>query len=775
MTKFAASRHSVPRAMLGIGWLVSQVCTAHAEVGADRYLSEVLVVGNRPTSLPTEIPTTIEGISAEEIATTVNATDAEDALKYFPSLLVRKRYIGDYDHAVLATRASGTGNSARSLVYADGILLSNLLGNGASFTPRWGLVAPEEIERVDVLYGPFSAAYPGNSVGAVVDYITRMPQQREAHVRVSGFTQKYEDSAWGIDDRYSGYQGSASLGDRHGGFSWWANFNHLDSDSQPIVFANKLVSSGTVGTAGTPVTGALPGRNPRNQPWWILGSTTQTHTVQDHAKLKLAYDFTATIRASYTLGVWFNDSERRTESYLRDAAGNPVYAGVPVGADPSVVNIEGRQFALTPADFTPTRGDLRHVIHGLTVKSFSEDAWDWEVAGSFYDFDKDRVRSSTVATPTFDSTGVGRIADMDGTRWNTLSAKGVWRPTRAQSIDFGYQRDAQQLRSQVFATTDWIGGSEGARVSLFGGKTELESVYAQDTWQFTDSWRTTLGGRLERWEASDGVVSNNATDIDVPGSRSETYFSPKLALAYSLSDAWMLKASIGRAVRNPTVSELYQGTVSAGQVVNNNPYLRAERSYTGEFTGEYSTGNRRIRNTVFHEGTRDALYSQQQASATGGTVNTVQNVQHIRTTGVEFVYEEVDIGLQGLDLSGSVTYAHSRIVENTNFPASVGKWQPRVPDWRANFLASYRMGEVWAFTLGTRYSGRQYNTLDNVDPNGASYTGVSKFLVMDVRVRYSFAEHWRASFGVDNLNNEIYWNFHNYPQRTFVAELGWDL
>ena len=125
----------------------------------------VVVTGEAPSSLPTRIPTTIESITARELERTVNATDSEDALKYFPSLLVRKRYIGDYNHAVLSTRASGTGNSARSMVFADGILLSNLLGNGATFTPRWGLVTPEEIERVDVLYGPFSAAYAGNSVG----------------------------------------------------------------------------------------------------------------------------------------------------------------------------------------------------------------------------------------------------------------------------------------------------------------------------------------------------------------------------------------------------------------------------------------------------------------------------------------------------------------------------------------------------------------------------------------------------------------------------------
>ena len=165
----------------------AQPIDAAPDESPQRSIGVVVVTGEAPSSLPTRIPTTIESITAQELERTVNATDSEDALKYFPSLLVRKRYIGDYNHAVLSTRASGTGNSARSLVFADGILLSNLLGNGATFTPRWGLVTPEEIERVDVLYGPFSAAYSGNSVGAVVDYVTRMPtavRGARAHRRV---------------------------------------------------------------------------------------------------------------------------------------------------------------------------------------------------------------------------------------------------------------------------------------------------------------------------------------------------------------------------------------------------------------------------------------------------------------------------------------------------------------------------------------------------------------------------------------------------------------
>src|SRR5205085_9081832 len=151
-------------------------------------LGVVTVTGGQPTSLPAQIPTTTESIPHEQIEQSINATDSEDALKYFPSLLVRKRYVGDYNHAVLSSRASGTGNSARSAVYADGILLSNFLGNGVgglTFPPRWGLVTPEEIERVDVMYGPFSAAYPGNSVGAVVDYVTRMPTRLEAHAKAT--------------------------------------------------------------------------------------------------------------------------------------------------------------------------------------------------------------------------------------------------------------------------------------------------------------------------------------------------------------------------------------------------------------------------------------------------------------------------------------------------------------------------------------------------------------------------------------------------------------
>ncbi|QGZ43309.1 TonB-dependent receptor [Pseudoduganella flava] len=724
----------------------------------------VMINGGRPTSLPAQIPTTIEGIDARRIEERINAFDSEDALKYLPSLNVRKRYVGDYDHAVLASRASGTGNSARSLVYADGILLSNLLGNGATYTPRWGLVTPEEITRVDVLYGPFSAAYPGNSVGAVVDYQTRMPTKLEGHVRLAGFAQHFD--TYGTRDNYYGKQGSASLGDRQGALAWWVHLSRQDSNGQPIGFANKLVSSGTAGSGGVPVTGAIADRNPSNRDWLILGATNQVHTVQDHAKVKLAYDISPVLRASYTLGWWRNDAERRSDSYLRDAAGNAVRGGD--------INVDGRRYTLLPSDFAPQRGDLEHVMHGLSVKRHAKDVFDWEVAASKYDYRKDLVRTPTVVLADQEATGQGNVTDMGGSGWHTLALKGTWRPDGAHTVDLGVQRDGAQLRTHVFATPDWLAGTSGRHVSTFNGDTRLTSAYAQDTWRIDEDWKTTLGVRWERWQAYGGEVSNASSGLLRFGARDEKSWSPKAALAWRATDEWTLKASSGRAVRNPTAAELFQGSIVNDVIVNTDPNLRPEKSWTHELTAERMTERGSVRATLFHERTRDALYSQPLSPSTP-TVSTVQNVGRIRTTGLELSQQADDVLIRGLTLQSSLTYADSTIVANDANPASLGKRQPRVPRWRATALAAWRATDRLSATAGLRYSGTQYGTLDNSDPNGFTYTGVSRYLVADVRLRWRFDAHWSGALGVDNLGNEKYWAYHPYTQRTLVAELKFDL
>lgn len=156
-------------------------------------------------------------------------------------------------------------------------------------------------------------------------------------------------------------------------------------------------------------------------------------------------------------------------------------------------------------------------------------------------------------------------------------------------------------------------------------------------------------------------------------------------------------------------------------------------------------------------------------------VTNVQNLGRIETKGLELSLNATDVAVNGLDLQSSLTWTDSEITRNDKFPASVGKWQPRIPRWRATGVAAWRASDRLAFALAARYSGRQFSTLDNSDPNGFAYQGASKYFTVDARTTWKLAKQWSVAVGVDNLNNYQSWNFHPYPQRTYVLEARVDL
>ena len=64
-----------------------------------------------------------------------------------------------------------------------------------------------------------------------------------------------------------------------------------------------------------------------------------------------------------------------------------------------------------------------------------------------------------------------------------------------------------------------------------------------------------------------------------------------------------------------------------------------------------------------------------------------------------------------------------------------------------------------------------FSTLDNSDRNFDVYQSFGSFVVADIRAQYQIAKGLSGSFGVDNLNNAKYWEFHPFPQRTFFADV----
>jgi iron complex outermembrane receptor protein len=128
-----------------------------------------------------------------------------------------------------------------------------------------------------------------------------------------------------------------------------------------------------------------------------------------------------------------------------------------------------------------------------------------------------------------------------------------------------------------------------------------------------------------------------------------------------------------------------------------------------------------------------------------------------------------------IDLSGSVTYADAITSRDTVFPAAVGKLLPGVPHWKASAALTWRPTVRAAFTAAARYSSRNYATLDNSDVFADSYQGFDRFFVIDLRATVKLTERIDAALGIDNVNNDRYFLFHPFPQRSVTASLHWKL
>jgi iron complex outermembrane recepter protein len=733
-------------------------------------------------------PAAVETYNKQQIQDTVNATTSQQILKYLPSFQVRERYIGDRNGPI-ATRTTGTLSSAQTLLYADGILLSNLLGNSFGFAPRWGMVSPEEIDSVSILYGPFSAQYAGNSLGGVISLNTRMPTQFEAHASAQVFAQNFD--LYGTDETFQGNHQTFSVGDKINDLSFFASIDRLESRSQPMQFAN-AIANGTAAGARTVVTGGFRDQDQSGNNRVIFGATGIDKSEQVNAKVKLAYDITPEIKAAYTLGVWDLDSRVDVDSYIKDAAGNDVYNGR--------VTLNGQNFDVGGFN-NPAEVESFHVMQALDVKSNSKGFFDWQVTLSDYDYQKDRNSVSNVSATATKAAGnpysnrVGRVTDLAGTGWTALDLRGTLRPVDGNNdqhtLDFGYHVDDYDLRSDTNNTADWSRGNKGALFASSSGQTRTHALYLQDKWQINPEWALTMGGRTEYWQATDGRNQTTLGGLLRTANykdQSETKFSPKLSLSFEpnilTNQAWGFRASFGQAFRFPTVSELFQQQVQGTSLVENNPNLKPEEVISGEFTAERRFANGLFRASLFHESKFDALISQVVGNGnaipfgTGTcaaiTCSFIQNIDHVRTNGIELSSIWEDVGIHGLDILANATFTDAEILRNSINPATNGKTPVRIPKQQYKMAATYHQNENLTYSLAARYSGRQYNTIDNSDSNPDTFGGTSKFFFVDVKANYRFANRLTASVGVDNLNNYQAYVFHPYPQRTGYLQLKFD-
>jgi iron complex outermembrane receptor protein len=650
------------------------------------------------------------------------------------------------------------------MLYADGVLLSNLLGNSFSYPPRWGMVNPEEIQRISMMYGPFSSLYAGNSMGGVINIETRMPERLEAHAGVQSFIQNFK--LYGTDQTKIGNREFFSIGNKVNDFSFWASMNRLENTAQPLDFS--VNDSIGVGTAEDTITGAYRDKGIKNQDRIIFGATAIDTSIQTNGKFKGQYEFSNQSKLTYTIGLWDLDSRQNVQSYIKDTLGNSIYGGD--------VILGGKTYSVSRMN--PAQAEAFHVMQSIDFKSSDKGFFNWQMTLSDYDYSRDLSNRSALIDATNTNPYIkktGQITDLSGTGWTVFDSRVTLRP-KDHTIDLGYHLDYYHLRQTVNASNDWMGSQKEGFTSLSSGNTKTHAVYVQDKWQISPEWALTMGGRQEHYEAYDGV-NQNTENLARYEDRSRNTFSPKASLSFEPTPAWGFRAAFGKAYRFPTVTELFQQlTTSNNIIVTNNPNLKPEEIYSGEITAERRFANGLARASLFREDRYDALISQINVlpAAEDTSKSYVQNVDHVRIYGIELATEWKNAIIPKLDLVANATLTDSEILKNDAAPSYINKKVPRIPRQLYKAVATYRVSEDFTMSLAARYSGRQFIELNNSDINPETYQGASRLLFVDAKANYKFKDRWTASLGVDNIFNDQAYVYHPLYQRTGYAQIKFD-
>lgn len=727
-------------------------------------------------------------VLTQEDMVAINASTTEDLVKYEPSIVIRKRYIGD-SNGTLGLRGSNMFATARSMVFADGVPLHYLLQTRWSGAPRWTMVSASEIAQVEILYGPFSAEYSGNSMGGVVLIETAIPQTREVHVDLDYFAQDF--SSYGFDDQLNGYKTFFSYGDKLGDLSVYFSYNRLENDSQPQSYYfdqdknHSITSIQQQFANATPVTGLITDKDVFGKPAYYFGDTGVEQATTDNYKIKLGYDFGDW---STLLNIAYEDRNTlRTSpnSYIKNAQGNTVWSG----------NVtENNLWISVPASrLGASELDRRSLSTGLRIKGNLTESTRFEANISDFRIleDNSRASSHSLQDPLFK--GRGQTTDYDDTGWQTLEGKFVFTDIGVEGMELitGARYEAYELNLDIFNSANWKQGDNTGFASRSGGETNIAAAFAQMNWDINKRWNVALGGRYEQWESKNGYFSKDVAstpefDLVKVADADRNQFSPKFSVGYIPGENWLVRYSLAKAYRFPVVEELFTQSQNYSSVVQAQPDLKPENGLhhnlmlEREFTAGYARVN------IFTETIQNAIESQTTFLPSGSpvpSVTTFSSVDEVETDGVELILNRYGLFVPQLDLRFNIAYTKSIITDNStveaNNPANIksieGNDYPRMPRWRSNLMATYHVTDRWDVSANVQYADKSFGRLDNTDTAEHVMGAQDGYTRFGAKTSFDVTDELEVSFGIDNLTNEESYVAHPWPGRSYYLSLSYDL
>ncbi len=720
-------------------------------------LEKIIVTGEREK--PDVEATGVVKIITKEDIEKKQVIDTSDVLRYIPSVDVRKYRPGGSGRVTIR----GLGQGGRPITLSDGMPLTDLTSRYSNV--NWNQIAPGEIEKVEVIYGPFSALYPGNAIGGAVVITTKEPEERMLTVKTGYGFQRYKDYEYEETLPYS--KVNLLYGDKFGKSHMLALFNRLEVDGQTSSFSCKSVDSGKLGGGGVSVTGWDKDSDPRSgKPRYIMGDGGNSDGLEYLGKIRLGFDLNeySTISAEYRH--WTREYDRKhPHTYLRDNEGNPVWSGK--------VEINGLTYS--PRYYGCSERDYEGDVCQLSFKREPEEGVKTRIVLGYVDNWKNDSLSSKGTMPEAKHGGKGQLSD-SSTGWYNIDWRSSYKPSGSHELTGGFHFDKYFTDSETWKLSDWKDSGTKTEFSKGAeGKTGCYALFLQDEWEITEKFSLYIGGRYEWWKGYDGSISgiddNENRVSDDLKTRKEDYFSPKFAVTYRPVEKWSLRLSLARAYKFPTTMELYYGTIDpvTGYATKTNPDLKTEKTFAKDFTIKRVMEGGEARISFFENDMEDYILRQTDIYT---QINYYQNIDEVRIRGIEF---DISKKLGRYFRPGfNITYLDTETLKNKGYPDSEGKMIPRVPEWTGNAFIEFTPFENLRALLAAKYSSYPYRELDNSDKRKKGFGGDEGYFIMDAKVSYKFLKNWQLSVAVDNITDELVHRYHPFSARMWSFELKWE-
>jgi iron complex outermembrane receptor protein len=695
--------------------------------------TSITVTGTRTATELEQTPVSTSLVTRDELQERgINQVD--QVLSYTEGVTAyRTRGLADNDFGIGMRGFSGRGGQSRTLILLDG----QPMNDSYTGTVNWALIPVSELERVEVVRGPFSSLYGGNAMGGVVNLITRPVEKRELEASAQYGGQS--------TTTYS-LRGAARFFDRLGLSTGYQRFQTNGYLACPVM---KTATTGNA--AAMPVTGVRPWTTASGGVSYQVGMRGEEWFNQNGLRARAEYNFTPKTFATVQ---YFRQSRGSGydafASNLRDAQGQAVNAGLVSFADGGVT----RYLSVAQADFLGTPTASRVEIYQAQLLSAPSAHWNLRLMAGL-----NRTPSEWYITPASTATlsgGNGNFTNQ-ATRAVYGSAQAGWTFRHRHQILFGADTRRDQASIGVTGLPLYTSRENaGPLQSQARGQSMNQSAFVQDQFSFRDKLSVVIGGRYDYWHSFDGMNQRSATApvLSFP-ERTTHALTGKLAAAWQAPAELQIRASLGTAFRNPTIYEMYRDLPIGSSLYLANPNADPEHLLSWEAGVQRRLGIAQVDAAYYENRVRDLLYrTTDYATDPTGRTRRLTNAGMALTRGAEFsVREHVR---SWIDLKQSYTWTAAEITENPALPETVGKRIPFVPRHMTTFTALASRGR-FSGTLAGRYQSAVFSTDVNSDVVRGVPGGYSPFFTADASAGVRVHSHLTVTASVFNLLDRQYY------------------